>query len=190
VSIRLVGWHVLQQMDTAMAFTQPSRVLSQRWSRSGQCARRACVAVSCWGGESYGVAVFGTSYVICSLPLIDRGPVFPANGICKRQSRRAGTAHRHFIAPVARSAYRVGHCGRVRALRFYRFSGFILCSPDTCQCWLFAMLAVRSDACRRHDSRSRLGHAALLAIGAYTSALLSLGFFRSSERGYHLSGGS
>ena len=129
--------------------------------------------------ESYGIAAFGTSYrnlfafVVLILIL-----VWKPNGLFSREPRAAArAAHRH----VHRSEQALA---RARAWLWRRFRGAALCCRWSCTTrYLLQTLANR--LALRHSALSltlvagtagqiSLGHAGLLAIGAYASALLAI----------------
>ena len=119
------------------------------------------------------------------IPAADRGPCVPAERLVRqRQAGAAGAAHRHLHRPQPPGAHTaLGIAGRVRSLcaaaAFVRFQSYVL--QTLINAWLFAMLALSLTLVAGTIGQVSLGHAALLAIGAYTSALLSLDFVRAGQ---------
>ena len=126
--------------------------------------------------ESYGVAVFGTSYRnLFAFLLLVVVLVLRPNGLFA-SARQAppepltGT----FIAPSrpVRIPRWACCCRRLFALPLPPVSLYVL--QTLINAWLLGMLALSLTLVAGTVGQVSLGHAALLAIGAYTSALLSL----------------
>ena len=133
--------------------------------------------------ESYGVAVFGTSYRnLFAFLLLIVVLVFRPNGLFASAKQAppeplTGT----FIAPsrpvhIPRWALLVAFAA-FALLPLLPVSSYVL--QTLINAWLFAMLALSLTLVAGTIGQVSLGHAALLAIGAYTSALLSLDFVRT-----------
>jgi branched-chain amino acid transport system permease protein len=128
--------------------------------------------------ESYGVAVFGTSYRnMFAFILLILVLVFRPNGLFASAKQAppeplTGT----FIAPsrpVRIPGWALGGAFAAFAvLPLLPVSNYVL--QTLINAWIFAMLALSLTLVAGTIGQVSLGHAALLAIGAYTSALLSL----------------
>lgn len=130
--------------------------------------------------ESFGVAVFGTTYrnlfafLLLILVLVVRpnglfasakkAPPEPLTGTFVAPSRPVN------IPPWVLALATLG----LAVLPFLPVSAYIL--QIGTNAWLFGMLALSLTLVAGTVGQVSLGHAALLAIGAYTSALLSLDF--------------
>ena len=131
--------------------------------------------------ESYGVALFGTSYRnLFAFILLVVVLVLRPNGLFA--SRRADAAraddrhlHRAEQAGAASRAWPAGRRAALAALLPLVFPHPYVLQTLT-NAWLYAMLALSLTLVAGTVGLVSLGHAALLAIGAYTSALLALDF--------------
>ena len=140
--------------------------------------------------ESYGVAVFGTSYrnLFAFLLLIVVLVLRPNGLFASAEQAPPEPMTGTFIAPsrpvhMPRWALLVAFAA-FALLPLLPVSSYVL--QTLINAWLFAMLALSLTLVAGTIGQVSLGHAALLAIGAYTSALLSLDFVRAGQRVHRL----
>ena len=124
--------------------------------------------------ESYGIAVFGTSYRnLFAFLLLIVSSCCAERPVRRARQAAARAAHRHLHRaepPGAHSA--LGAAGRrlacSRLLPLFRCrNGYVL--QTLINAWLLAMLALSLTLVAGTVGQVSLGQAALLAIGAYTS---------------------
>jgi branched-chain amino acid transport system permease protein len=176
---RHVGRHVLQPDRYG---DEPSRDAQGRCRgggrRRGQCAgRRGRQPPAGAGGKLRRGGLRHQLPQSVRIPVADRGLVFRPNGLFASAKQAppeplTGT----FIAPsrpvhIPRWALLVAFAA-FALLPFLPVSSYVL--QTLINAWLFAMLALSLTLVAGTIGQVSLGHAALLAIGAYTSALLSL----------------
>ena len=135
--------------------------------------------------ESYGIALFGTSYRnLFAFILLVVVLVLRPNGLfASRRQTPPEPMTGTFIAPSkpmnippkalagARGARRAGATGVPASLR----------DADADNSWLYALLGLSLTLIAGTVGLVSLGHAALLAIGGYTSALLALNLRRAGR---------
>jgi branched-chain amino acid transport system permease protein len=180
VSGMLVGMYY-NQIDTAMSLQATLKgVVAEVVGGAGNVPGAVIGSLLLGLVESYGVAVFGTSYRnLFAFLLLVLVLVLRPNGlfVSPRQAPPeplTGT----FIAPsrpvhIPRWALAVA-AAVFAVLPFFSVSFYVL--QTLTNAWLLGMLALSLTLVAGTMGQVSLGHAALLAIGAYTSALLSLSF--------------
>jgi branched-chain amino acid transport system permease protein len=178
VSGMLVGMYY-NQIDTAMSLQATLKgVVAEVVGGAGNVPGAVAGGLLLGLVESYGVALFGTSYRnLFAFLLLISVLVLRPNGLFA-SARRAppepltGT----FIAPsrpVRLPPWALLIAFAVFALlQLFPVSSYVL--QTLINAWLFGMLALSVTLVAGTVGQVSLGHAALLAIGAYTSALLSL----------------
>jgi branched-chain amino acid transport system permease protein len=178
VSGMLVGMYY-NQIDTAMSLQATLKgVVAEVVGGAGNVPGAVAGGLLLGLVESYGVALFGTSYRnLFAFLLLISVLVLRPNGLFA-SARRAppepltGT----FIAPsrpVRLPPWALLIAFAVFALLpLFPVSSYVL--QTLINAWLFGMLALSLTLVAGTVGQVSLGHAALLAIGAYTSALLSL----------------
>jgi branched-chain amino acid transport system permease protein len=178
VSGMLVGMYY-NQIDTAMSLQATLKgVVAEVVGGAGNVPGAVAGGLLLGLVESYGVALFGSSYRnLFAFLLLISVLVLRPNGLFA-SARRAppepltGT----FIAPSR--PVRVPPWALLIAfavfalLPLFPVSSYVL--QTLINAWLFGMLALSLTLVAGTVGQVSLGHAALLAIGAYTSALLSL----------------
>lgn len=180
VSGMLVGMYY-NQIDTAMSLQATLKgVVAEVVGGAGNVPGAVIGSLLLGLVESYGVAVFGTSYRnLFAFLLLVLVLVLRPNGlfVSPRQAPPeplTGT----FIAPsrpVHIPRWALAAAAVVFALLpFFPVSFYVL--QTLTNAWLLGMLALSLTLVAGTMGQVSLGHAALLAIGAYTSALLSLNF--------------
>jgi ABC-type branched-subunit amino acid transport system permease subunit len=180
VSGMLVGMYY-NQIDTAMSLQATLKgVVAEVVGGAGNVPGAVIGSLLLGLVESYGVAVFGTSYRnLFAFLLLVVVLVLRPNGLFA-SARQAppepltGT----FIAPsrpvrIPRWALLVA-AAAFAILPLFPVSFYVL--QTLINAWLLGMLALSLTLVAGTIGQVSLGHAALLAIGAYTSALLSLSF--------------
>ena len=178
VSGMLVGMYY-NQIDTAMSLQATLKgVVAEVVGGAGNVPGAVIGSLLLGLVESYGVAVFGTSYRnLFAFLLLVVVLVLRPNGLFA-SARQAplepltGT----FIAPsrpvrIPRWVLAVAAAG-FAVLPLFPVSFYVL--QTLINAWLLGMLALSLTLVAGTMGQVSLGHAALLAIGAYTSALLSL----------------
>lgn len=180
VSGMLVGMYY-NQIDTAMSLQATLKgVVAEVVGGAGNVPGAVIGSLLLGLVESYGVAVFGTSYRnLFAFLLLVLVLVLRPNGlfVSPRQAPPeplTGT----FIAPsrpvhIPRWALAVA-AAVFAILPLFPVSFYML--QTLTNAWLLGMLALSLTLVAGTMGQVSLGHAALLAIGAYTSALLSLSF--------------
>lgn len=180
VSGMLVGMYY-NQIDTAMSLQATLKgVVAEVVGGAGNVPGAVIGSLLLGLVESYGVAVFGTSYRnLFAFLLLVLVLVLRPNGlfVSPRQAPPeplTGT----FIAPsrpvhIPRWALAVA-AAVFAVLPLFSVSFYVL--QTLTNAWLLGMLALSLTLVAGTMGQVSLGHAALLAIGAYTSALLSLSF--------------
>ncbi|MBR1165963.1 ABC transporter permease [Bradyrhizobium liaoningense] len=178
VSGMLVGMYY-NQIDTAMSLQATLKgVVAEVVGGAGNVPGAVIGSLLLGLVESYGVAVFGTSYRnLFAFLLLVVVLVLRPNGlfVSPRQAPPeplTGT----FIAPsrplrIPRWALAVA-AAIFAVLPLFPVSFYVL--QTLINAWLLGMLALSLTLVAGTMGQVSLGHAALLAIGAYTSALLSL----------------
>lgn len=180
VSGVLVGMYY-NQIDTAMSLQATLKgVVAEVAGGAGNVPGAVVGGLLLGLTESYGVAIFGTSYRnLFAFLLLIVVLVLRPNGLFA-SARQAppepltGT----FVAPSR--PVRIPRWAFMSAFATLALLPLIPISPYVLQtlinAWLFGMLALSLTLVAGTIGQVSLGHAALLAIGAYTSALLSLDF--------------
>ena len=178
VSGMLVGMYY-NQIDTAMSLQATLKgVVAEVVGGAGNVPGAVIGSLLLGLVESYGIAIFGTSYRnLFSFVLLVAVLVFRPNGLFASAKRAppeplTGT----FIAPsrpvhLPLWALLLAFTA-LALLPLLPVSSYVL--QTLINAWLFAMLALSLTLVAGTSGQVSLGHAALLAIGAYTSALLSL----------------
>jgi branched-chain amino acid transport system permease protein len=178
VSGMLVGMYY-NQIDTAMSLQATLKgVVAEVVGGAGNVPGAVAGGLLLGLVESYGVALFGTSYrnlfaflLLISVLVLRPNGLF-ANARQAPPEPLTGT----FIAPsrpVRLPPWAVLIAFAVFALLpLFPVSAYLL--QTLINAWLFGMLALSLTLVAGTVGQVSLGHAALLAIGAYTSALLSL----------------
>ncbi|MBE7200910.1 MAG: ABC transporter permease, partial [Parafilimonas terrae] len=127
--------------------------------------------------ESYGIALFGTTYRnLFAFALLIAVLVWRPNGLFSRADAQAEPMTGTFLAPsrpVRIPAWAVA-AATVAALALPLVTGSPYLLQTLTNAWLAALLALSLTLMAGTAGQISLGHAALLAIGAYASALLSL----------------
>jgi branched-chain amino acid transport system permease protein len=176
----LVGMYY-NQIDTAMSLHATLKgVVAEVVGGAGNVPGAAVGSLLLGLVESYGVAVFGTSYRnLFAFLLLIVVLVLRPNGLFASAKQAppeplTGT----FIAPsrpvrIPRLVLLIAFVA-FALLPLLPVSSYVL--QTLINAWLFAMLALSLTLVAGTIGQVSLGHAALLAIGAYTSALLSLDF--------------
>jgi branched-chain amino acid transport system permease protein len=176
----LVGMYY-NQIDTAMSLHATLKgVVAEVVGGAGNVPGAVVGSLLLGLVESYGVAVFGTSYRnLFAFLLLIVVLVFRPNGLFASAKQAppeplTGT----FIAPSR--PVRIPRWALLVAFAVFALLPALPVSSYVLQtlinAWLFAMLALSLTLVAGTIGQVSLGHAALLAIGAYTSALLSLDF--------------
>ena len=178
VSGMLVGMYY-NQIDTAMSLQATLKgVVAEVVGGAGNVPGAVAGGFLLGLVESYGVALFGTSYrnlfafllLVSVLVLRPNGlfasarqtPPEPLTGTFIAPSRPVRIPPRALLTVFAAFAL----------LPLFPVSSYVL--QTLINAWLFGMLALSLTLVAGTVGQVSLGHAALLAIGAYTSALLSL----------------
>jgi branched-chain amino acid transport system permease protein len=180
VSGLLVGMYY-NQIDTAMSLQATLKgVVAEVVGGAGNVPGAVAGSLLLGLVESYGVAVFGTSYRnLFAFLLLIVVLVFRPNGLFASAKQAppeplTGT----FIAPSR--PVRIPRWALLTALGAFALLPLLPVSSYVLQtlinAWLLGMLALSLTLVAGTIGQVSLGHAALLAIGAYTSALLSLDF--------------
>ncbi len=174
----LVGMYY-NQIDTAMSLQATLKgVVAEVVGGAGNVPGAVVGSMLLGLVESYGVAVFGTSYrnlfafLLLILVLVLRPNGLFASARQAPPEPLTGT----FIAPsrpvrIPRWALSTA-VGAFALLPLLPVSSYVL--QTLSNAWLLGMLALSLTLVAGTVGQVSLGHAALLAIGAYTSALLSL----------------
>jgi branched-chain amino acid transport system permease protein len=174
----LVGMYY-NHIDTAMSFTATLKgVVAQVIGGMGNVPGAIFGSLLLGLTESYGVAVFGSSYrnlfafILLLLILLLRPNGLFASGRAAPPEPMTGT----FIAPsrpvrIPRALV-TGVVVVALLLPFVPNIAYIL--QTLTSAWLYAMLALSLTLVAGTVGQVSLGHAGLLAIGAYASALLAL----------------
>ena len=174
----LVGMYY-NQIDTAMSLQATLKgVVAEVAGGAGNVPGAVVGGLLLGLVESYGVALFGTSYrnlfafLLLILVLVlrpnglfasaKRTPPEPLTGTFVAPSRPVRIPR--WVLMVVLAAFAV--------LPLLPLSSYVI--QVLINAWLFAMLALSLTLVAGTTGQVSLGHAALLAIGAYTSALLSL----------------
>jgi branched-chain amino acid transport system permease protein len=180
VSGMLVGMYY-NQIDTAMSLQATLKgVVAEVVGGAGNVPGAVAGSLLLGLVESYGVAVFGTSYrnlfafLLLIVVLVLRPNGLFASAKLAPPEPLTGT----FIAPsrpvhIPRWAL-LTVTGAFALLPLLPVSPYVL--QTLINAWLLGMLALSLTLVAGTTGQVSLGHAALLAIGAYTSALLSLDF--------------
>jgi branched-chain amino acid transport system permease protein len=178
VSGMLVGMYY-NQIDTAMSLQATLKgVVAEVIGGAGNVPGAVIGSLLLGLVESYGVAVFGTSYrnlfafLLLVLVLVLRPNGLFASARQAPPEPLTGT----FIAPsrpirIPRWALLTA-AGAFALLPLFPVSFYVL--QTLTNAWLLGMLALSLTLVAGTVGQVSLGHAALLAIGAYTSALLAL----------------
>jgi branched-chain amino acid transport system permease protein len=177
----LVGMYY-NQIDTAMSLQATLKgVVAEVVGGAGNVPGAIAGGLLLGVVESYGVALFGTSYRnLFAFLLLIAVLVLRPNGLFASARQLppeplTGT----FIAPSR--PVRLPLWVLLSAFAVFALLPFVPVSPYVLQtltnAWLFGMLALSLTLVAGTVGQVSLGHAALLAIGAYTSALLSLSGF-------------
>jgi branched-chain amino acid transport system permease protein len=177
----LVGMYY-NQIDTAMSLQATLKgVVAEVVGGAGNVPGAIAGGLLLGMVESYGVALFGTSYRnLFAFLLLIAVLVLRPNGLFANARQLppeplTGT----FIAPSR--PVRLPLWVVLIAVALFALLPLFPISPYVLQtltnAWLFGMLALSLTLVAGTVGQVSLGHAALLAIGAYTSALLSLSLF-------------
>lgn len=174
----LVGMYY-NQIDTAMSLQATLKgVVAEVAGGAGNVPGAVVGGLLLGLVESYGVALFGTSYrnlfafLLLILVLVLRPNGLFASSKQSPPEPLTGT----FVAPsrplrIPRWSLAIA-VAAFASLPLLPLSSYVL--QVLTNAWLFAMLALSLTLVAGTVGQVSLGHAALLAIGAYTSALLSL----------------
>lgn len=174
----LVGMYY-NQIDTAMSLQATLKgVVAEVAGGAGNVPGAVVGGLLLGLVESYGVALFGTSYrnlfafLLLILVLVLRPNGLFASSKQSPPEPLTGT----FVAPsrplrIPRWSLTIA-VAALASLPLLPLSSYVL--QVLTNAWLFAMLALSLTLVAGTVGQVSLGHAALLAIGAYTSALLSL----------------
>jgi branched-chain amino acid transport system permease protein len=175
----LVGMYY-NQIDTAMSLQATLKgVVAEVVGGAGNVPGAVAGGLLLGLVESYGVALFGTSYrnlfafLLLIFVLVLRPNGLFASARMAPPEPLTGT----FVAPSR--PVRIPPWALWIAAAAFALLPLLQVSPYVLQtlinAWLFGMLALSLTLVAGTVGQVSLGHAALLAIGAYTSALLSLG---------------
>jgi len=178
VSGMLVGMYY-NQIDTAMSLQATLKgVVAEVVGGAGSVPGAVAGGLLLGLVESYGVALFGTSYrnLFAFLLLISVLVLLPNGLFVSARQAPPEPLTGTFVAPsrpVRLPPWALLIAFAVFALLpLFPVSSYVL--QTLINAWLFGMLALSLTLVAGTVGQVSLGHAALLAIGAYTSALLSL----------------
>jgi ABC-type branched-subunit amino acid transport system permease subunit len=178
VSGMLVGMYY-NQIDTAMSLQATLKgVVAEVVGGAGNVPGAVAGGLLLGLVESYGVALFGTSYrnLFAFLLLISVLVLRPNGLFASARQAPPEPLTGTFIAPSR--PVRIPPWALLIAFAVFALLPLFPVSPYVLQtlinAWLFGMLALSLTLVAGTVGQVSLGHAALLAIGAYTSALLAL----------------
>ena len=174
----LVGMY-FNHIDTAMSFQATLKgIVAQVIGGMGNVPGAIFGSLLLGLTESYGVALFGSSYRnLFAFVLLLLILLFKPNGLfASRRQMPPEPMTGTFIAPsrpVHVPKFLVGACVVV-ALLLPLIPDFSYVLQTMTNAWLYAMLALSLTLVAGTVGQVSLGHAGLLAIGAYASALLTM----------------